>query len=528
MPRPDTTMSRRGFLGGTAALAAGVALLDGGGRALADVTRRAGGPVTADPSGLSPFGFMFPGLPPLRPDADPSVTLANLQALAASMLDPNVTTPAPGNRDNTGVLGSVLTYWGQFIDHDLTLDLQPQPSQFFTQSGSGALLDPAGAPVGNNESFRFDLSSVYGGGPALSPQLYEVDGVHFKIQEPNGNGVRDLPRNPDGSAILVEHRNDENEVISQVHTVFLKAHNAIADTLGLGFEGTRALVIKYYQWVLLHEFIPEVCGQDTVDGMLDGSIRSFYNPGNPAHPMTPVEWSTAAYRFGHSIVRKAYVLNGDKDPVTGALLHKLQVFNGTDADLHGGRPLPAGRQIDWAHFVAGLRGTVPDAEFNFPRFTDTLISSGLFTIPIGGPAGAEASGSNVLGFRNMVRGFFYGLPSGQDVAAALGVPVISPGDVMAGSQATAGKILPGFETGTPLWFYVLAESELAGGTRLGPVGARIVADTFLGILKADPDGLLHDNSPEHGRWQPQPPIAPAPGRFGIADAVVFAGLAARP
>ena len=529
MPRPDTaSMTRRGFLGGAAALTAGITLLDGGGRALADVTRRAAGPVTADPSGLSPFAFMFPGLPPLRPDADPAVTIANLKVLAASMLDPNVTTPAPGNRDNTGVLGSVLTYWGQFIDHDLTLDLQPQPSAFFTQDSSGSLLDPGGSPVGNNESFRFDLSSVYGGGPGLSPQLYEADGVHFRVQEDNGNGVRDLPRNPDGTAILVEHRNDENEVISQVHTIFLRAHNAVADALGLGFEDTRALVIKYYQWAVIHDFIPEVAGQDTVDGLLDGSIRSFYNPGNPNHPATPVEWSTGAYRFGHSIVRKAYVLNGDKD-AAGALLHKLQVFNGTDADLHGGRPLPGGRQIDWAHIVAGLRpASLPDAEFNFPRFTDTLISSGLFTIPIGGPAGAEASGSNVLGFRNLVRGFFYGLPSGQDVAAAMGVPVISPGDVMANSQATAGKSIPGFDTGTPLWFYVLAESEIAGGTRLGPVGARIVADVFLGILKADPDGLLHDNSPEHGRWQPMPPIAPSPGVFGIADAVVFAGLAARP
>lgn len=523
-------MTRRGFFGAAALAAAGITLLDGGGRAMASVTapaRRADVPVTADPSGLSPFGFMFPGLPPFRPDSDPSVTLANLQVLAGSMLDPNITTPAPGNRDNTGVLGSVLTYLGQFIDHDLTLDLQPQPSAFFTQDSRGALLDPGGSPVGNNETFRFDLSSVYGGGPAASPQLYEADGVHFRIQEPNGNGVRDLPRNPDGSAILVEHRNDENEVISQVHTIFLKAHNAVADTLGLGFGDTRALVIKYYQWAVLHDFIPEVCGQDVVNGLLDGSIRSFYNPGSPHHPMTPVEWSTAAYRFGHSIVRKAYVLNGDKG-ANGALLHKLQVFNGTDADLHGGRPLPAGRQIDWSHFVAGLRGNVPDAEFNFPRFTDTLISSGLFALPIGGPAGAEASGSNVLGFRNLVRGFFYGLPSGQDVAAAMGVPVISPGDVLANCQATAGKPVPGFSTGTPLWFYVLAESEIQGGQRLGPVGSRIVADTFLGLLKADPDGLLHDNSPQHGRWRPMPPIAPAPGQFGIADAVVFAGVAARP
>lgn len=516
----DTAMTRRGFLSAAGLAAAGITLLDGGGRALADVTRRAGVPVTADPSGLSPFGFMFPGLPPLRPDSDPAVTIANLQVLAASMLDPNITAPAPGNRDNTGALGSTLTYWGQFIDHDLTLDLQPQPSAFFTRNRRGALLDPGGAPVGNNETFRFDLSSVYGGGPSLSPQLYEDDGVHFRVQEPNENEVRDLPRNPDGTAVLAEHRNDENQVISQTHILFLKFHNAVADALNLGFGGTRALVIKYYQWAVLHEFIPEICGQDTVDGLLGGTIPSFYIPGNPHHPMTPVEWSTAAYRFGHSIVRKAYQLTTTSG--------KLQVFNGTNADLHGGRPLGAGRQIDFGNFIKGLQRPENAATFNFPRFADTLISSGLFTLPIGGPSGAEASGSNVLGFRNMVRGFFYGLPSGQDIAAAMGVPAISPGDVLANSQATAGKTIPGFGTGTPLWFYILAESESAGGQRLGPVGARIVADVFLGLLKADKNGLLHDNSPEHGRWQPAPPVAPEPGRFGIEDMAVFAGVAARP
>ena len=54
----------------------------------------------------------------------------------------------------------------------------------------------------NGRTFRLDLDSVYGGGPTVSPQLYAGD--RFKVQEPNANGVRDLPRNADGSAILVE------------------------------------------------------------------------------------------------------------------------------------------------------------------------------------------------------------------------------------------------------------------------------------------------------------------------------------
>jgi hypothetical protein len=44
----------------------------------------------------------------------------------------------------------------------------------------------------------------------------------------------------------------------------------------------------------------------------------------------------------------------------------------------------------------------------------------------------------------------------------------------------------GFDRSTPLWFYILKESEVvADGKRLGPVGGRIVAEVFIGILEGD-------------------------------------------
>jgi len=310
------------------------------------------------------------------------------------MQDPNVTNPAPGNLDNLES-HSGFTYLGQFIDHDLTLDLVPQPTAF---------IDPT--TINNFETFRFDLSSLYGGGPGVSPQIYQPDGLHFLIQEPNPNGVRDVPRNADGTAILVEHRNDENQIISQVHTAFLKFHNAVVDQFGLGFADAQALVIKYYQWIVLNDFLPKIGGPDTVNGILNGTLPTFYKPGNPHRP--------------------------END----------------------------------------------DAHFNFPRNTDTFISKSLFVIPIGGPSGAEASGSNTLPFRNLVRGFRYSAPSGQDVASGMGLPVIAPTD------AINPSLVPGFTSGTPLWYYILKESENLGGKQLGPVGGRIIADVFTGLMQA--------------------------------------------
>lgn len=529
MPGPEITRRHALTLGGLAA--AGIALLDGGGRALAAPAAPGANPnqgdpskadlvATSDPKGNSALGFMFPGLAAFSPDPDPGAAAADLNALALSLLDPNVTQPAPGNRDNVGALGSVLTYFGQFIDHDLYLDLEPQPTALFGRDNQGLLTRPDGTNVFNFESFRFDLSSMYGGGPGVSPQLYAADGVHFLVQEDNGNGVRDVPRNPDGSAVLVEHRNDENQIILQVHVAMLKFHNAVADSMaGAGFDDVAAVVRRHYQWIVLHEFLPEIIGPDVTQGFIDGSLPTFYQPGNPNRILVPVEVSSAAYRFGHSIVRKAYEVT-----VTSG---KLQVFNGTDADLHGGRPLGAGRQIDWGNFNKDLMRPENGPHFNFPRFVDTLISSGLFTLPIGGLQGAENAGSNVLAFRNLVRGLFYGLPSGQDVAGALGVPVVSPADALPDSVDSA-SISAGFAAGTPLWYYVLRESELQGGTRLGTVGGRLIGDVFTGAIAADKDGLLHDNSPTGRRWQPVPPIAPAEGQFTLADLLVFAGVAVRP
>jgi hypothetical protein len=156
------------------------------------------------------------------------------------------------------------------------------------------------------------------------------------------------------------------------------------------------------------------------------------------------------------------------------------------------------------------------------------------------PAGANAgdavpSGSNSIAYRDLVRGYFYLLPSGQDVARALGVTPIPP------TTAIDPSVVPGFEGGTPLWFYVLHETfrqnsnspvindfdntGTAGDftqVSLGPVGATVCARVFAEILAGDPEGIIHK------RFTPAPPIAPAAGQFQIEDLLVFAGVAKRP
>jgi len=94
----------------------------------------------------------------------------------------------------------------------LTLDSVPLPVD---------LVDPG--TISNNRDQRLNLDSVYGTRKEPNPALYEADGQHLRV-----NG-RDLPRNPDGSAIIGDPRNDENQVIAQIHVAFLRAHNRLID-----------------------------------------------------------------------------------------------------------------------------------------------------------------------------------------------------------------------------------------------------------------------------------------------------------
>jgi len=431
----------------------------------------------------SAFGFMLPGLPGFT-----SPTPQQLADLAQTQLDPN----ADSENNQDPEMTSVYTYFGQFIDHDLTLDTLPQPE---------APVDPT--TLLNSRTFRFDLDSVYGGGPEVSPQLYADDHKHFLVQNPNPNGVVDLPRNPDGSAILVEHRNDENEVISQIHTAFLLLHNKEIDR-GLSFAAAQRRVIDLYQTLVVKEVLPHFVGPDVAAQALAGKLPHLYHPGNPNRPMTPVEFSVAAYRFGHSMVRKAYELT----TTTG----KIQVFSATAPDLRGGRQLPAGRQIDWGNFVKELERPDNAGHVNQSRKIDALISSSLFALPI---PGAEATGSNVLAFRNMLRAKFYGMADGQDVAKAMGIDPIPPADF---------HLDPAFDAGTPLWYYILAESSRADdGKFLGPVGGRIVADVFTTLLRIDRNSILRGQR----KFTPSAPEAPE-GTFDFGDFFVAAGLAKFP
>jgi hypothetical protein len=401
------------------------------------------------------FGRLFPKLPAYTAPTDGAldVLTAAVDSNGGSgpMFDDNL-----GADDNPAGVPAFFTYFGQFLDHDMTLDTQPLPT---------SPVDPTTIP--NERDPRLNLDSVYGRGPEANPELYEADRKHLKVND------RDLPRNLDGSAIIGDGRNDENQVIAQIHVAFLRAHNRLIDK-GYKFERARNLMRWRFQWMIVHEFLPEVLDPGVYADVFrrNGDIETrYYDPKRAAKAEMPVEFSVAAYRFGHSQVRRAYRIT-EGGPF-------LQVFNNTPADLHGGRPIEADHVIFWPNFL-NINGQPP---VNISRKIDTLLSSGLFMLPI---PGAEPSGSAILAKRNIQRAREYGLPSGQSVAARLRLPVRSNQQIIEAIPRLGVLADSAYKGEIPLWLYILAESQIVhNGAKLGPVGSRIVAEVVGGLLASD-------------------------------------------
>ncbi len=391
----------------------------------------------------SNFGRIFP----VAEKSEDTGVLEPLNGLTdQQLIDLAQTMLGEGATENPKGTTAGYTYFGQFIDHDLTLDTQPSPTDTVDVEG-----------LVNGRTFAFDLDSVYGGGLEESPELY--DGDRFLIGTATDGVSPDLPRNADGSAIIAEARNDENLIISQIQLSFLRLHNSLVDE-GISFGEAQQTVISAYQYVVLNDYLPQIVGQDAVDQALSQSVSDgIYQPGSKDSPITPVEFSVAAFRFGHSQIRNGYAIND----TNGALVFSLDP---DVPDLRGGRQLPSDFIIDFNNFFSELPRESDENPAQIGEAIDTKISESLFNLPIPGVAG---SGSNVLAYRNLVRGSFYDLPSGEAVAEAMGLPVVGE---------------PVFDEGTPLWYYMLREAELtSGGAELGPVGGAIVAEVFVDLLR---------------------------------------------
>jgi hypothetical protein len=478
------------------------------------------------------FGRMFRNLAPAQFGATEQDNIANLSALADGMtatFDPPSDTPDP---EESGI-PALYTYFGQFIDHDLTFD----PVSVLTKAQ-----DPDG--LVDFRTPALDLDNVYGRGPGDQPYMY--DGLKFSLGlRLKGKGQpdsTDLPRF-NGRALIGDPRNDENSIVSQLQGLFLRFHNRfVDDNPGLTFDALQQRVRFHYQYVILNDFLPRIVSNAVLSELKTGpyydrsKIKFFHWK---TWPFMPVEFSVACYRLGHSMIRPGYRLNDADD----MLLPIFPDKNFKNA-LTGFQTMAEGRGIDWGRFIdLDVRAYGKEGENNTPANRNRLqfayrIDASLVN-PLHELPPAIASDPPSLPLRNLERGWRLGLPSGQSVAKAMQLVPLTDSQILIGKavdQPAEGEKPVSIDTianrafanNCPLWTYILAEAAAhktsvtipvtgAPGPistpQLGPVGGRIVSEVILGLIFGDNSSVLSLDS----HW------APVTGpNFKLKDFVAYA------
>lgn len=437
---------------------------------------------------------------------------------------PMLTTPS---EEAAADVDAGIAFFGQFIDHEITFD----PTSEIDRRNDPAALRNFRTPA-------LDLDSVYGAGPEVRPFLYDDDdpeGAKLKrgdigsldptdesVPRAARFGASDLQRNDDGAALITDPRNDENLIISQLQLAFIKLHNRVVDWLRSGdghglleaeeepdyHEEAERVVRWHYQWLVLNEFLPKVCDNSVLDDIRAAGRSYFLQPDTRVS--IPVEFAGAAYRYGHSQIRDRYTVNEDATdikffpgPDPEHLEQMMEMLlqaddmdayerptesdqDETEPNLNGFEPVPENLTVDWSYLFDHQPDAGPAASRNVQpgRPIDTALPPALFVLPF------IEGDLESLAVRNLRRGKALGLPSGQRLAAAVGIDPLDNDELPMASGHSFGEYLTsvhrGADTEAPLWFYVLAEAEVQGnGHRLGALGSRIVGEVITGLVDAD-------------------------------------------
>jgi hypothetical protein len=517
------------------------------------------------------FGYLMPPLDtPENYLPESGETVGELDQLGDIMVEAAVETPS-----NDSALPPVLTYWGQFLDHELTArtDREGEITSMLNAHPPAAS-SVVESKLRNARSPRFDLDSVYGGspiGPGVTADVVTVISGMRHPQQVNkmrvGTAVdpgplpdgldqhRDLPRYVQVQAsvrnaalrlaeasmsqadfekfetelgqraLIGDTRNDENLVVAQFHLSFLRFHNKVVDFLAShdtgwlpDFSSAQTLTRLHYQWLIVEGYLKGLCDPLVVDRVVEDRASHFFKfrsefdarrQGTRLGNALPLEFSTAAYRFGHSMVRAAYDYNknfgrGDNAIIDNAPLDLLFGFTGGGGNIADEKRLPKNWVIDWTRFVGvAPHGSEDGQPPRVARKIDTEIAPPLGEMVKEGNDQPDEQLTKLfknLARRNLRRGYNLRLPTGQALHKYLqqqGALDTSPiADVSAifdhkpNLRDFLRNVPSRMHERTPLWFYLLAEAEAAGGERLGELGSWLVASTFVGVLLADPDSAL--------------------------------------
>ena len=375
-----------------------------------------------------------------------------------------------------------LWAWGQFLDHDLSLTeaghtetaniAVPTGDVFFDPMGTGAVeirFSRVDAVEGTGEdsprqyenaitSF-IDASQIYGSSQATIDMM-RVDGGKLRM-------VDDMLDTTETGFMTGDIRAAENVALSSLHTLFTREHNSQVDRL-LAEDPTlnddelfllgRVHVEAIMQAVTFNEFLPKLLGDD--------AIGAYAGYDASVDPGISVEFSTAVYRFGHSLLSGTVQRLNEDGTVhdSGNLALRDAFFNPTALFESGIDPI--------------LRGLGQGQSQELDTFVIEDVRSFLFGPP--GAGGFDLAALNIQRGRDMGIGSYNELRMGLGLAAVTSFDQItSDADLSAKLESTYGSV-----DLVDAWVGGLAEDAVNGGL-LGETFSTVMIDQFSRVRDGD-------------------------------------------
>jgi len=387
-------------------------------------------------------------------------------------------------------LSSFVFAWGQFLDHDIDLSLEPEDENnavafnievpegdpLFDPFGTGeetihltrsAIADGTGTSIEtpaqqvNAITAWVDGSQVYGSDQETSDTLREFVGGRLLISD---DGL--LPTDENGGLLAGDIRAAENVVLTSMHALFVREHNRLADEIladdpSLGdevvFQQARTIVIAEMQSITYNEYLPALLGAD--------ALNEYAGYDSSVDPSIANEFSTAAFRFGHTTLNDEFRVVGN---------------DGVDLE----EPISLASAFFQPDLLeeTGIDSFLKYASSTLSQEVDLEVVDSLRNFLFGAPG----SGGLDLVSLNIQRGRDHGLADYNATRQASGLDAVESFSDISSNADIAAKLesLYGDVNNVDLWVGLLAEDQTENGS-LGETATAIIADQFERLRHGD-------------------------------------------
>jgi peroxidase len=390
------------------------------------------------------------------------------------------------NANDPGGRSAYMYALGQFIDHDIDLNQDQTPAADGSNTLSMTIpaddptlppgsqinitrgqVDPASGDAINSVTQYLDLSQVYGSDPTTAASLRNPDGTLKTSTGDNlpivdgqyyGGDVR-AAENPDLTSLDVLFVREHNYWVGQLHA---EDPSLTGDQL---YSMARAITTAEYQNIVYTEFLPHLLGANV--------LTPYQGYNSSVSPQIFEEFSTAAYRFGHSII----------SPTETKIANDGLVLEQTDLVAASAEPpsaYPYGGGAD-----ALLRNLAQD----YSQQEGATINDDLRNMLNANPPGdvGDLAAIDILRERDL------GIATLNQTREALGMTPYTSFDQITSDPTLAGELQQVYGSVDQVDLFVggLAEDPASGGSMVGPTFQAIIAQQFENLRDGDPNFYLN-------------------------------------